>query len=90
MTNRNIKLENQLRSCNIRIKIGLPQTIQERFPYVLIAKGYRNSRNKLFIRMQMFKSQTENPVKDYEWKKNTDVQEAIETLTRHFIMEYIL
>ena len=30
--------------------------------------------------MQMFKSQTENPVKDYEWKKNTDVQEAIETL----------
>ena len=36
----------------------------------------------------MMKSQTENPIKYYEWKAHTEAIDAVENLTRRFIEEY--
>lgn len=90
MPNPTIIIENQLRTCRTRIKITLPSDIKRIFPYPLIAKGYKTKNNIYFISMQMHKSQHDNPIKRYHWKKHTDVMDALQTLTEQFIEEYKL
>lgn len=90
MHNNNEKLYNDLRSCSKKIKVTLPRNMKSMFPFPLIAKGYKTAQNKYYIKMQMFKSQDCNPVKIYDWKRDTDVTEALETLARQFISEYAL
>ena len=82
------QLENQLKTCSLKIKVSLPKSIRNKFPYPLIAKGYHSNDNNYWIEMQMYKSQEDNPIKRYHWKKDTDVMKAIIYLTNKFIEEY--
>ena len=86
----NAQLENQLRTCSMKVKISLPNTLRrrKRFPYALVAKGRRGKNNTFWIDMQMYKSQHENPIKSYHWKRYTDVMDAITYLAHSFICEY--
>jgi hypothetical protein len=85
-----IIIETQLRTCDTKIKIALPSEIKRILPYPLVAKGYKTKNNIYFISMQMYKSQYDNPIKRYHWKKDTDVMDALQTLTEQFIEEYRL
>jgi hypothetical protein len=87
MTYPNIHLENQLKTFSNKVKVTLPKNIRKYFPYTLIVQGV-NKNNKYWIQMQMYKSQHENPIKIYHWKKDTDIIQAITYLASEFIKEY--
>ena len=71
-----------------KVKITLPKHEKIIFKYTLVAQGFMCNENRRWITLKMMKSQTENPIKYYEWKAHTEAIDAVENLTRRFIEEY--
>lgn len=71
-----------------RVKISLPKHEKIIFKYPLIAQGFMCNENRRWITLKMMKSQSENPIKYYEWKTHTEAIDALESLTKSFIEEY--